>query len=161
MCCRRRSMEKNHKIETFIYEGLGFPVKLINVQMKKVLGEWALDINLSKLQRDILHILVYKQHPLTNAEIRFIRKYFELTTTAFGKIFGVSHAAVIKWESGPKNIPPTTELCVRLFILDRLHAKNEEFGKLYHEVSQLLAKHKNEPFDDELLEFDHKKLASA
>jgi hypothetical protein len=32
-------MEKDRKEETFIYEGLGFPVKLINVPIKKVLGE--------------------------------------------------------------------------------------------------------------------------
>lgn len=155
-------MEKDRKIETFIYEGLGFPVKLINVPMKKVLGEWALDINLGQFQSHILQLLVHKKQPLTSAEIRFIRKYFELTTTNFGKIFGVTHAAVLKWESGPKNIPPTTELCLRLFVLDRLKAKNEEFGKLYHEISQLLAKHKRESIDDELLEFDlHQKMFVA
>lgn len=147
-------MKKDHKAETFIYEGLGFPVKLINVPMKKVLGEWALDINLSQFQRDILQLLVHKKQPLTSAEIRFIRKYFELTTAAFGKIFGVTHAAVLKWECGPKNIPPTTELCLRLFVLDRLKAKNEEFRRLYHEISQILAKHKKEPIGDELLEFN-------
>lgn len=148
-------MKKSHKTETFIYDGLGFPVKLVNVPMKKVFGEWVLDINLGKFQRDILHILAYKNQPLASAELRFIRKYFELTTTAFGKAFGVTHAAVLKWESRQNRIPPTTELCVRLFVLDKLRAKNEEFGRLYHKVTlEALAKHKKEPISDDLLEFD-------
>lgn len=128
-------MEKNNKKETIIYEGLGFPIKLINVPTKEVLGEVVLDINLGKFQRDILHVLIYKNRPLASLEIRFIRKYFEMTTTAFGKIFGVTHAAVLKWESAQGRIPPTTELCMRLFILDKLRAKNDEFGKLYHLIS--------------------------
>ena len=33
---------KKRKKKTFIYEGLGFPIKLINVPMKKVFGEWCI-----------------------------------------------------------------------------------------------------------------------
>ncbi len=128
-------MVEENKVETFIYEDLGFPIKLINVPMKKVFGEWAININLGQLQRDMLYLLVYKKFPLTNGELRFIRKYFELTTTAFGKIFGVTHAAVLKWESDKGRVPPTTEFCIRLFVLDRLRAKNEEFGRLYHKIT--------------------------
>lgn len=147
-------MKKNYKTETFLYEGLGFPIKLVNVPMRKVFGEWALDINLGKLQRDVLHALIYKIQPLSGAELRFIRIYFELTTTSFGKAFGVTHAAVLKWESGQGNIPPTTELCIRLYALDRLRAKNEEFGRLYHKISiETLSLHKKKKQTIEPLEF--------
>lgn len=128
-------MKKDYKVETFIYEDLGFPIRLVNVPMKKIFGEWVLDINLAKLQRCVLYELIYKNQPLTGSQLRFIRKYFEITTTEFGKSFGVTHAAVLKWESEQSRIPPTTELCIRLFILDRLHGKNEEFGRLYHKVT--------------------------
>lgn len=121
--------------KSFIYEGLGFPIRLINVPTRDVFGEIILDINLGKFQRNVLHSLVFKESNLTGAEVRFIRKYFEMTTTVFGKAFGVTHAAVLKWESEQGRIPPTTELCIRLFVLDRLQAKNEEFGKLYHRIS--------------------------
>jgi DNA-binding transcriptional regulator YiaG len=148
-------MKKNRTTETIIYEGLGFPIRLANVPMKKVFGELVLDINLGKFQRDVLHILAYKDHPLNGAEVRFIRKYFELTTTAFGKAFGVTHAAVLKWEAGQGRIPATTELCIRLFILDKLQAKNEEFGKLYHKVTiDSLAQHQKQIEDENPLEFD-------
>lgn len=93
------------KIETFTYTDLGFPIQLIDVPMKKILGEWVLDINLNILQLEVLKMLIHKATPLQAEELRFIRKYFEMTTTVFGRIFGVTHAAVIKWEKGPTSCP--------------------------------------------------------
>lgn len=121
-------------IETFTYTDLGFPIDLINAPMKKVLGEWVLDINLNVLQKAVLKMLIHKSTPLQAGELRFIRKYFEMTTSAFGKVFGVSHAAVIKWEGGQLPAPPM-DLYIRMYALNGLKAKNEDFGKLFHEVS--------------------------
>ena len=147
-------MEKRKKVRTFIYEGLGFPIKLNGIPMKKVFGEWCLDINLQDLQRSVLQCLVYKRHPLTSAEIRFIRKYFEMTTSAFGKVFGVSHVTVLKWESGQNRVPSTTDFCIRLFVLDKLQAKNEEFGEFYHAVAvESLSKHRRKS-EEPLLELN-------
>lgn len=156
-------MKKNRNNKITIYEGLGFPIKLVNVPTKVVLGETVLDINLGKFQRDVLHLVIYKNQSLAPAEIRFIRKYFEMTSTAFGKAFGVTHAAVLKWESGQGRLPPTTELCIRLFVLDRLRAKNDEFGRLYHKIPlESLMERQKEPCDDNLLEFHaDQKLAFA
>jgi transcriptional regulator with XRE-family HTH domain len=71
--------------------------------------------------------------------MRFIRKHLEITTTEFGNAFGVTHVAVLKWESGENRILPTTDLCVRMYVLRRLHAKNEDFGKLIYELPALLS----------------------
>jgi len=123
------------KTETFIYQDLGFPIKLINVPMKKIFGEWFLDINLGKLQKSILNELVHKSTPLTGAEVRFIRKYFGMTTTEFGHIFGTSHPAVIKWENNESRMNPSTEIFMRLYVFDRLLTKDKEFRKFFHTVS--------------------------
>lgn len=131
-------------IETFTYEDLGFPIELIDVPLKKIMGEWVLDINLNILQSEVLKILIHKPTPLQAGELRFIRKYFEMTTTAFGVAFGVSHAAVIKWESGQLPAPPM-DVYIRMYVMDRLNAKNADFGKLYHEVNMVgLAQAKKE-----------------
>ena len=90
---------KDRKKATFIYEGLGIPIKLINVSLKKMLGEWVLDINVNQLQLDILKALIHKSTPLNGKELKFIRKFLNMTTADFGKLFGVSHVAVVKWES--------------------------------------------------------------
>ena len=122
------------KNETFTYEDLGFPIDLIDVPMKKILGEWVLDIDLNVFQFEVLKMVVHKPTPLQAAELRFIRKYFEMTTTAFGQVCGVSHAAVLKWESGQLPTPPI-DVYIRMYVMDRLKAKDAEFGKLYHQVS--------------------------
>jgi DNA-binding transcriptional regulator YiaG len=122
------------KFETFTYQGLGFPIELIDAPMKKIYGEWILDINLGKLQREVLDLLIHQPTPLQAGELRFIRKYFEMTLAAFGEIFGVSHVAVLKWESG--QLPaPAMDMYIRMFVMDRLKANNAEFGKLYHQIS--------------------------
>lgn len=122
------------KIETFIYEDLGFPIQLIGVPMRKVLGQWALDIDLNKLQVEVLKLLIHQPTPLQSSELRFIRKYLEMTTSTFGEVFGVTHAAVLKWENGHLPSPPM-DVCIRMYVMERLHAKNAEFGKLFHKVS--------------------------
>ena len=136
---------KERKVETFVYEGLGFPVTLIKCPMKKVFGEWVLDINLAKLQLDMLKALIHKPVPLTGSELRFIRKYLELSATAFGKLVGVSHPAVLKWEKDQAHISPPTEIYIRLYVLQNLQAKDKEFRNLYEEISiENLIKHKND-----------------
>ena len=126
---------KDRKKKTFVFEGLGFPIKLINAPMKKVLGDWYIDINMNKLMLVALEALAHKPVALTGEELGFIRSYLEMTTTEFGKTFGVSHVAVLKWESGENNVSPALELCIRLYILDHLHAKDAEFRALYKELS--------------------------
>ena len=124
----------NIKTETFVYEGLGFPILLVNAPFRKTLGEWVINIDFNKLRNKALHLLIHKPTSLTANEMRFIRKHLEMTTTEFGKVLGVTHVAVIKWESGENRISPTTDLCVRIYVLRRLNAKNEEFGKLLYEI---------------------------
>ena len=125
---------KDQKIKTLIYEDFGFPIQLINVPMRKILGEWILDINLNKIQMQVLQLLIQQVSPLQAGELRFIRKYLEMTTTAFGEVFGVTHVAVLKWEKG--QLPsPAMDVCIRMYVMERLHAENAEFGKLFHKIS--------------------------
>lgn len=126
------------KIEkSYTYEGLGFPVLLINVPMIKIRGEFILDIDYNKLQKAVLLHLTHKKLPLTGNEIQFIRKYFALNTTAFGHLFGYSHSAVLKWENQGDafaRIAPTAEIYLRLYILDFLQKDALDFKELYTEV---------------------------
>ena len=131
-------MKKNgpdRKTKTFIYKGLGIPVKLVNVPMKKAVGVWCIDINMNKLMRIILEAIIHKPTALTGSELRYIRKYLEMTMMEFGKTFGVSHVAVLKWEGKQNRISPSLELCIRLYVLNYLRAKDKEFRALYNELS--------------------------
>jgi DNA-binding transcriptional regulator YiaG len=126
---------KNKKKSTFIYEGLGIPVKLINVPMKKMLGEWFIDVNMETLQRVVLEALIHKPVALTGAELRYIRHYMEMSCADFGKTFGVSHVAVVKWENEKNGISPALELYIRLHMMSYLRVKDKEFRALYNDLS--------------------------
>ncbi len=135
---------KDRKIKTFVYEAFGFPVKLINVPMRKVIGEWVIDVNIHALQKAILRALINKSTPLHGAELRFIRKYLNMSMTEFGMIFDVTHAAISKWESGKAHQPASTDIYIRLYVFDHLHGKDKEFRNLYSTISpESLAQHKS------------------
>lgn len=126
---------KEKKRDTFIYEGLGFPIRLINVPMKKIFGEWTIDINFNALQIAVLNILARKPTSLTGSEIRFIMDYFEMSLRDFAKLFGVTHAAVLKWEKEETKMNPSTEVYLRLYLLNYLKVSDKEFRKLYLKIS--------------------------
>lgn len=123
----------------FVYEGLGFPVVLLNVPMGRVRGTWTPLVDYNKLQRDVVEALAYRPARLTGNEIHFIRSYFGMTLSEFGDRFSVSHPAVIKWENAgeePTAMKWVVEKDIRLFILDRLSSKPTAIGKLYRELQQ-------------------------
>lgn len=132
---------KNKKIVNFVYDGLGFPIFLINAPRKFVFGEWVLDINFNKLQLVALKSLAHKPTPLNEKELTFIRKYFEMNKSEFGKLLGVSHVAVVKWENGG-SINPTTDAFIKLYISNNINMKDKEFRETYNEILENLAKGK-------------------
>lgn len=120
------------KKETFIYEGLGFPITLIDAPMKMVLGEWVLDINMNALQEFVFKGLIHKPSPLSGSELRFMRKFLNLSTTELGKNLGVSHATIVKWEKGEAKISPLQESYIRMFLFEK--RQNGELINLYQEI---------------------------
>ena len=126
---------KEVKRDTIVFKGLGFPIRLVNVPMKKILGEWVIDINFNLLQVTVLNFLARKPFPLSGNEIRFIIDYLELSTRQFAQIFGVSHTAVLKWEKEESKMNPNTEIVLRLYLLNHLNATDKEFRKFYLQIN--------------------------
>lgn len=135
-------MKKKTKRESFTYHGLGFPIYLINVPMKNVLGEWAIDINFNALQTVVLGMLAQKTSLLTGDELRFIIGYLGLSTRKFAQVLDVTHVAVLKWLKETGRMNPNTELCLRLYLLDHLGVTDSEFKQLYLGLRQ---KHLSDP----------------
>jgi DNA-binding transcriptional regulator YiaG len=118
----------------FEYDGLGFPIMLLNAPLVEVRGIQVPDIDYNQLQQKVLLDLSRKPLPLTGNEVRFIRQYMQMTYAEFANRFGVTHASVIHWEKSKNQfakIVPTTELCIRLSILDVLHAKDKFFRETF------------------------------
>lgn len=150
-------MNQIRKRDTFIYEGLGFPIRLINVPLRKVFGEWAIDINFNNLQEVVLRMLATKPTHLTGREIRFIIDYFAMSYRDFAKLFGVSHVAVVKWEKEESRMNPSTEVCLRLYVLNYLKVNDKEFRKIYLSINPESLSN----FEEEIvpLEIDADKIA--
>jgi DNA-binding transcriptional regulator YiaG len=153
---------KRKRTKKYVFEGLGFPVVLLNAPWRCVFGEWVLDVNFNELQKIVLLALIQKKRPLSGAELLFIRKYLEMTTTTFGNLLGVSHVAVVKWENNKSQINPATELCIRLHVMDLLPSNDKEFRKFFHEMSsENLAKHKKAVSEDKPIKINAEERLTA
>ena len=144
---------KKQKVEKeIVYEGLGFPIILRNVPMIELRGVWTLDIDLNILQKVVLLALAHHPSDMTGNQIHFIRNWLGLTQTEFGKLFGVTHPAVVKWEkAGNKGskINLTTQRDLRLWLLDQLLSKDDDFRRAFKIIHRTDYSHPIEP-----LEFD-------
>lgn len=142
-----------HKIEKeYIYENLGFSILLKNVPMIEIRGTWTPDINLNILQKVVLLALAHCPTDLTGNQIRFIRAWLKLTQIEFGKLLGVTHPAVVKWEkSGNKasKMNLTTQRDMRLLLLDKLLTRDDDFRNAFRVVHLTEFSHRHN-----LLEFD-------
>lgn len=125
---------KKKKTETFTYEGLGFPIELVDVPMKKMCGEWVIDIDMNKLQTFVFKALIHKPFRLSGKEIKFMRKFVDMTTTELGKKLGFTHAAVVKWEKEQVKINPSLEIYLRMFFLKRFNNKDKNLIKIFDEI---------------------------
>lgn len=118
----------------FAYHGAGYEVIFHHVPMIKIGGEWVVNVSLSDLDRRVFEELPHHSSRLTGNQVRFIRDYADMTLKAFADRFGVSHAAVKKWENfgdGPTNMGWSTEKDIRLFVLMHGEAGASEFRQCY------------------------------
>ena len=110
--------------------------------MKKVFGEWVIDIDMNALQIFVFKGLIHKPYPLTGKEMRFMRKFSDMSTTELAKKLGLSHATIVKWEKEQVKIGALQETYIRMFFLEFL--KDKELIKLYKEITpKRLAEAKN------------------
>ena len=129
------------KKETFIYKGLGFPIELIDCPMKKMIGEWVIDINMNTLQLFVFRNLLHKPFRLTGPEMRFMRKFLGLTCVELGENLDVSHATVVKWEKNQSEISGVQEVYIRMFFMEKL--KDAEINELFKVIKpKMLAESK-------------------
>lgn len=121
----------------FTYYGLGFPIDLYNFPIKSYWGEKMPDIDYNKLKQVVIQLLARKPIPLTGNEVRFVRQFCKMNYTHFAEQLGQTRQAVTKWEDKENEfamITPSTELHLRLFILNFFDTSNEVFRNVYNEL---------------------------
>lgn len=130
---RERKIQKQ-----FTYHGLGFPVVLEDVPVVRIDGQWAPEINYKTLQECMVVALACKHSRLTGDEIRFLRRYFDMTLEQFASLFDYSYQAVMKWEArkdAPAEMLWPAELALRLFALERMGMSGDQFLRAYSTIA--------------------------
>lgn len=144
--------DKKENEKKIIYEGFGFPIILLNVPMVELREIWTPNIDLNVLQKVILLALAHHPVDLTGNQIRFIRTWLGLTQSAFGKLFGVTHSAIVKWEktnNAASKMNLSTQRDLRLYLLDQLLSRDDDFRKAFKTIHETEYTNKND-----LLEVD-------
>lgn len=130
--------------KNYIYEGLGFPIQLDQVELVEIDGEWHPKVNVKKVADLVIRNLATQEGRLTGNQVKFIRSYFSMPLREFGeKVVHESHMAVSKWEKKgdlPTIMNSNTEHELRLFIIENLHEKDKvsksKFYDLYLSTKQ-------------------------
>src|SRR5436190_15370659 len=107
----------------FIYEGLGFPIELHDVEMVKYVGEFHPKIDVKKVAEHAIRTLILQETRLSGNQIKFIRSYFSKSLREFSEIVNESHMAVKKWEDFrdlPTNMDLNIEIMLRIYIYDSI-----------------------------------------
>lgn len=136
-------MTNSKMMKTYIYEGLGFPIELNNIEMVLVNDEYIPKLNIRKIADDAIKDLILQKTKLTGNQVRFIRSYFSLSLREFGEIVNESHMAVKKWENfnnRSTKMDPNIEITIRVFIYKSLLIKNKNDKTKFYDQYQAITK---------------------
>lgn len=122
---------------SFLYDGLGFPIQLENVEMVNYEGRWHPKIDVQMIATEVIKKLAFQKTRLTGNQVKFIRSYFSMPLRQFGKeVVHESHTAVSKWEKKGNDstcMNENTEQILRLFIIEQTQAKTKKQQAQFYE----------------------------
>lgn len=121
----------NHIIDRSI---AGFPIIIVNPKYRIVHGDKTLDINHNEIFRRIFVALLVKPGPFTGNEIKFLRRYLDMTQTEFSKRFLMKddHARISLWENR-KDEPTGMEVIVEAGIRMHMATTIETINKVAYQ----------------------------
>jgi DNA-binding transcriptional regulator YiaG len=124
-------------VKSYIYEGLGFPIKLKDVEMVMIDGELHPKVDVRKLADQVIKELPFQKERLTGGQVKFIRTYFEMSLREFAtKVVNESHTAVAKWEKMNEditNMDLNIEYMLRLYVHEKVSVKSKKEEQLFFE----------------------------
>ena len=97
-------------VDKYIYEGLGFPLELKNVEMVQVKNfDLPLEtitiprINIREVSDQAIQVLLAQPAELTGNQIGFIRVYFAISEAELAASLNRKKEDVVKWENSEKS----------------------------------------------------------
>ena len=105
-------------------------IKIFNIPYIKVIvpvqdsphGEF-IACDYKKVEEEVLRTIIKGNFPITGLEAKFIRHYFGMNMRDFGEIFGMTNAAICKWEKKKTPLDLTNQIAIRAFTCEKLGLK--------------------------------------
>jgi putative zinc finger/helix-turn-helix YgiT family protein len=90
--------------------------------------------HINELRSVIAEALISKPARLSGRELRYLRKYLELSAREFSKLIHVDPSTLSKWENGEDKVGPQSDLVVRALIAAK---KEENYQELVEKLNAL------------------------
>lgn len=90
--------------------------------------------HVNELRSVIAEALISKPARLSGKELRYLRKYLELSSREFSRLIHVDPATLSRWENGDDPIGPQSDLVVRALIAAK---KEENYDELVDKLNAL------------------------
>lgn len=131
---------KKKTLSKYNYEGLGFPIELVDVEMIFLDGEWLPKIDVRKVADAVIRLIPFQNERITGNQIHFIRTHFGMSLRKFAvEVVKESHMAVSKWEKfGDKstNMDANIEIMLRLYIYEKVCVKTTKEKQNFYQKFQ-------------------------
>ena len=96
---------KQKFVKNYVFNGLGFPVTISNVEIKRHGDDTYPVINMRKLQDAVFDYFLDNPIRLTGSQLTFIRRYMEMTQQEFAKALDLGgHGRVSQWEKAKDSV---------------------------------------------------------
>lgn len=133
------------KIEEYHLDTIGLPnVWLLNIEGYECdnCGNRSIIIpNYGLLMTIIAEIIIFKNASYTSQELRFLKKYLNITSKVLARKLGTNEKTVSFWLTGKSRVSPAYGIKLRKFMLEtytaHLEKKEEKYKKLYSKVKQI------------------------
>ena len=123
---------KSKFLKKYIYQGLGFPIELQNVEMVRDENKLYPKIDVFQTSELAIKSLILQKSRITGNQIKFIRSYFSMSLRHFANIVYESHMAVKKWEmfgNETTAMDINIEIKLRLYIYNHIYIKKQNDQK--------------------------------
>ena len=104
-------------------------------------GEEAVRIpRLNDLMRALALGVIAKPYELTGEDVRFLRKYLELSAAEFANILSVDKSTLSRWENGDQALGPQSDRLIRTVVLglgEGMKEKLEQTIRSFPEIKKI------------------------
>ena len=136
-------------VKDYKYSDLGIDIILKDIVLYKVGREWLPKIDIEKLSKRIFSLLTFRAASFSGNELSFIRTYFQMSKSEFGRELKVSHTAVAKWEKSGKKISSMdigTELLLKMIMAEKSGATASKYQEIFKKTKDHNPNDKQEQF---------------